>query len=194
MRLCSRCRTEKPLAEFGPWKRHAHGLNCYCRDCVRLLNAEYYSRHKEKMQQRRRDNYRRDIHRERAYNDKYDKENVEKRRAHRRAVAEKLKENSRRWSKAHAPECRARGQARRAREKHAIPSWANLAEIQRRFDWAHMLTEEFGIPFEVDHVIPLQGKTVCGLHCETNLQVITRRMNREKANSVWPDMPERSRA
>jgi 5-methylcytosine-specific restriction endonuclease McrA len=41
--------------------------------------------------------------------------------------------------------------------------------------------------FEVDHVIPLNGKDVCGLHTPTNLQVLTKTQNRSKGNKVCLD-------
>ncbi len=46
-----------------------------------------------------------------------------------------------------------------------------------------------GVPHEVDHIVPLQSKVVCGLHNEFNLRVITRRENLSKKNYFWPDMP-----
>lgn len=41
--------------------------------------------------------------------------------------------------------------------------------------------------FEVDHVIPLRGKDVCGLHTPANLQVLTRAENARKGNKVCLD-------
>jgi 5-methylcytosine-specific restriction endonuclease McrA len=50
------------------------------------------------------------------------------------------------------------------------------------YEQATKLTELTGIPFEVDHIVPLQGKIVSGLHIWNNLQVIPRHINRTKSN------------
>lgn len=34
-----------------------------------------------------------------------------------------------------------------------------------------------------------RGKTVCGLHCEANLQLLAKELNHKKRHYVWPDMP-----
>ncbi len=42
-------------------------------------------------------------------------------------------------------------------------------------------------PYEVHHIVSLQGKTVCGLHCEDNLQVVTKTENLKIGNKFWPN-------
>ena len=44
---------------------------------------------------------------------------------------------------------------------------------------AKQLTEETGVPHEVDHTIPISKG---GLHHQDNLQVLTREENRRKSN------------
>jgi 5-methylcytosine-specific restriction endonuclease McrA len=48
------------------------------------------------------------------------------------------------------------------------------------------LTKITGIAFEVDHIVPLQGRNVSGLHVETNLQILAAENNRAKFNTWQP--------
>jgi hypothetical protein len=74
--------------------------------------------------------------------------------------------------------------ARRARRLAATPSWCDRDAIIALYCEARRLTLETGVPHEVDHIIPLKGKGVCGLHIPLNMQIITRRQNRTKHNGL----------
>lgn len=92
------------------------------------------------------------------------------------------------WRKENAARCRAKYKAYVARRSNQMPSWADPATIQRFYDEAQRLTKETGQPHHVDHVVPLNSKLVCGLHCEANLQVLPGVLNLSKGNRAWPDM------
>lgn len=77
---------------------------------------------------------------------------------------------------------------RRANKKHAEPKWLTSdqkSSINNFYTEAKNKTIESGIPYQVDHIVPLQGKNVCGLHVPWNLQVITATDNQRKGAKVY---------
>ena len=72
--------------------------------------------------------------------------------------------------------------ARKATKLNATPPWADLEQIKRIYAACAKITERTGIPHHVDHVIPLQGENVCGLHVPNNLAIIPAKMNLQKSN------------
>lgn len=81
------------------------------------------------------------------------------------------------------------GRRRRMRERRAMPPWVRLADLRLFYREAKRLTRETGELHVVDHIVPLDGTRVCGLHVAHNLQVVHWRKNAIKANHYWPDMP-----
>ena len=82
---------------------------------------------------------------------------------------------------------RRRCAGRRAeREKMASPAWADKKAIKAMYAKAVRLAQETGIPHNVDHIEPLYSELVCGLHVESNLQVITSKQNRLKHTHFVP--------
>jgi len=69
----------------------------------------------------------------------------------------------------------------RAKRLNAIPNWADLAEIERIY------IEAAATGMHVDHIYPLRGKTVCGLHVLNNLSVLSRLENLRKSNKMYSD-------
>ena len=76
------------------------------------------------------------------------------------------------------------GGKRRAAELQATPAWADGQQIQNIYRVARSLELKTGTKQHVDHIIPLRGKTVCGLHVEANLQVLSAPENIRKGNRM----------
>jgi hypothetical protein len=72
---------------------------------------------------------------------------------------------------------------RRATILKRTPKWDTDAHlIVAKYQLAAMLSQASGIPHHVDHIIPLQGKNVSGLHVFSNLRVILGVDNVKKSN------------
>jgi|SRR6516164_6972845 len=69
----------------------------------------------------------------------------------------------------------------------ATPEWVDMAEIRKVYIEAQRLTEETGIPHQVDHEVPLMHPAVCGLHVPWNLRAIPKAVNAAKSNTWNPD-------
>lgn len=164
---------ETDQSKFGKNKSHWTGLTQYCKNCweqYRKLNEikmdsyykEYYKAHKEELLIKNamyQQNHRKQFN---AYNSKYRKANKAK----------------------VAAICRKRQASKILR----TPKWMSslmYSHIEQFYDAAINLTKEFGVKMVVDHIVPLQGKNVSGLHVPWNLQVITKLENDKKGNK-WP--------
>jgi 5-methylcytosine-specific restriction endonuclease McrA len=76
---------------------------------------------------------------------------------------------------------------RRKRFRQATPKWLSAEqkmEIRLKYRLAIELSKETGIRHAVDHIIPLMGEAVCGLHVPWNLTVITQEENLKKYNKL----------
>jgi 5-methylcytosine-specific restriction endonuclease McrA len=74
---------------------------------------------------------------------------------------------------------------RRAAKLMRTPKWLTSLDwekIEEYYQYASLLSEVTGIPYQVDHIIPLQGKEISGLHCPENLQLLTKEENNKKKN------------
>lgn len=76
---------------------------------------------------------------------------------------------------------------RRAIKENAMASWyGELDELVMReaFSLAKLRKQATGIDWHIDHMIPLQAKECCGLHCASNIQVIPAKLNVTKINKM----------
>lgn len=171
MKTCSKCGEVRPLDDFS-WKVKTKGYRqSKCKACVkddaparRKSNAKWRAENPEAARERRIKYYRR----------------VMADPARRARERETYRRN---YKKSGYGQIAAK---RRAAKLERTPSWANDQLIAAYYKEAKRLEELTGIQFHVDHIIPLQGELVSGLHVETNLQLLPAHENLGKSNSFDP--------
>ncbi len=68
---------------------------------------------------------------------------------------------------------------------HAIPPWSTKEDtkaIRALYQQSRNMFKSTGVKYEIDHIIPLRGKLVCGLHVLSNLRIMEKAKNRSKGN------------
>jgi len=185
MKYCNTCSTTKDISEFSKDKSRKDGFRSKCKLCVKqyrkenaekikAYNKEYKEDHAEEVVAYNK-KYREDHPEETAaYNKKYREDNPEKRAA-----------TNRKWEQDNPDKRNAITAQRRAAKKERVPKWLNKArkaQITELYAQARKLTAVTGIQFHVDHIVPLQGKNVSGLHIPDNLQILTEHENCSKSN------------
>lgn len=99
----------------------------------------------------------------------------QERRANDPAFRESRNSCSLQWAKDNPGKANAKVAKRRSKKLQATPEWSDLQAIQAFY-------EACPEGFHVDHIVPLQGKLVSGLHVPNNLQYLTATDNLSKGN------------
>jgi len=128
-------------------------------------SREYASKHRNENILRVTKWYQDNKERKRNYDNEYRKKNRQKRR-----------EVSKKWRDRHPAEKLADTIKRRLYLSHRIPLWADLNAIRDFY-------KNCPAGYHVDHIIPLHGKKVSGLHVLNNLQYLPATENLQKSNS-----------
>ena len=176
MKLCNKCKELKPLDQFDKNVGGKYGLRSHCRECRLEYNRKF---NRENIEWRR--SYRL------AYNKLHETEIKEWQKNYRKENREAINKKISLLTKANREGANARHAKQRAAQLNATPKWLTKEQIEQIKEWylyAKIFTETKGIKHEVDHIVPLQGKNVCGLHVPWNLQILTREENRSKGNKV----------
>lgn len=174
---CSKCKEDLPLAPANRSRKTGERLyRTWCLSCEKVRKDIWRNANKERHNNRGKKwcqdnkNLRSEI------SSKYRKKKLELNPSCEREYKKQY------WT-LNLDKCKAYTSSRRRKLKRQEPSWANPFFIIEIYKLALLRSKVTGIEYHVDHVIPLQGKIVCGLHVETNLQVISAKENLQKHNS-----------
>lgn len=181
-KMCKKCGTTKPATAFHKCSRNKSGLQS---KCVACMNA-YYMANQDKLIARTREWERNHKDRKKAWREQWIHDNPDKRKAvcdkYYKNNKDKARSASKKWKTNNKGKLALYASVRRATKFNSTPIWADMALIEREYELAAWCTKVTGEKYHVDHIIPLRGKKVCGLHVHTNMQVIRQKENLTKSN------------
>jgi hypothetical protein len=156
--------------------------------------ANWYEKNREEIIERVRANYHKDLDKSRQRARDYAETHRQEARNKTKQWAKDNFERKRRYDKSWVEANRARSHSfkakYRAARRQACPPWvddAHMTRIHEIYKLRQDISERTGVVHEVDHIVPLQGKTVCGLHVWWNLRVIPREENNRRPR-IWSDV------
>ena len=173
MKTCTKCGIAKEIGMFHKGN-NPDGYRTWCKDCVAIYKKQYKANNSERIK---------------AVQKEYDAIQNPLRRGYfqQRYIAKKehILAVSSAYKKANPHKNALKEAKRRSAKLQRTPNWITEDDrwmIAQAYELASLRTKLFGFQWEVDHIIPLQGKLASGLHVPTNLQVVPFTINRQKHN------------
>jgi hypothetical protein len=181
-KVCTRCELVLPLTEFSPRKDIKSGFSPQCKQCKKETRASragnqtctkynkfYYENNKEELNQKYWTNPKIREYQLNRYKENHDK----------------FRKQHEEYRKGNLDKFAAKQARRRSSKLNATPEWLTSSQIKEMEDFywlAKDLELVSGQQYHVDHIVPLKGKMVCGLHVPWNLQVLPSDINLSKSN------------
>lgn len=173
MRTCKNCLQEKELNAF---KKHAYGYRHVCKKCQYIAEMSNLDSHAKRLARMKK--YR-DSEKGKQVAAVYEKLDTTKKS--RKISIKKYESGKGRVKKLF------RTINRRLAKAQRTPKWLTDNDywiMEQAYEIAALRSKLFGFEWHVDHILPLQGTTVSGLHVPTNLQVIPWLDNQKKHNKI----------
>jgi hypothetical protein len=153
---CCKCKQTKPIDLFHRSAAHG-GFAPRCKPCAIEVAREWYFANKAKKRQ-------------------YDG-------ARRKAQPDRYRAASKRFREAHPDVKNIDTSVRRRRARQQTPKWTTLKQLRCFYAAASRVSKCLGVAHHVDHIYPLRGRTISGLHVANNLQILPAVQNLQKRNS-----------
>jgi len=171
-KICSKCKKLLPLEKFYNEKQRKRNS---CKACDYKRLKEWRIKNSDKIKKIQKNFYAK--HKKRLSKQKAKYYSLNK---------EKTKAAQWRWECLNKDKRNAINSRKRAKKKQALAPWVDHVKVKAIYKEAAELTQTTGISHHVDHVYPLTSDFLCGLHVETNLQILKYDENIRKKNKYWP--------
>jgi hypothetical protein len=164
MKICSRCQVGKSYEFFYKQAVNSKdGYQAHCKACDNARKKNWALKNPELSA----------VYRKTADINRYKNHKI------------KVQQKNKNWKINNPSKVSAMDARRRAALNLRKPIWFTDEDhwmVEQAYELARTRTQLFGFSWHVDHIIPLQGKLVSGLHLPHNLQVIPGVENLQKSN------------
>ena len=164
-KVCTRCKEDKPLSKFHSHKKGKFGKRSKCKVCYNKDVQTWRDKNPDKVHQYTMTSRNRNRERYRATYNKWQSQNRDRKNANEAS--------------------------RRASKLKASPSWLSKEQkddIKAMYSLAKKFKVMCGIEYHVDHIVPLKGENICGLHVAWNLQILPATINIKKSNNFLGEL------
>lgn len=196
MKPCTKCKQVKPLTEFHRKPTAGDGCTSKCKGCRNAESLAWHAKNRDKHLAANKEWYDANADRCKQRTSNWRSEN---KAAHEAYLKTWRAENAahvrasdgarlRVWKRENPGAVNADTRKRYAAKTRSVPPWCDSAAVKGVYREAQRLREN-GFDCHVDHIVPLRGKTVSGLHVPANLAIIHKDQNMKKGNRTWPDQP-----
>ena len=152
------------------------------REKISEKERRYYEENRERIAERCSQYNGKNSERIAAQKRQYYEANREQIVAQKRQYNEANREKRSEWRRQNPEKGAANCAKRKAAKLNRTPAWSDLEHIKLFYEARQAISEATGKEYHVDHMIPLRGKTVSGLHVPGNLQIIPAERNMSKKN------------
>lgn len=168
MKICVRCKINKSLSEFNKETKQKDGLRLQCKNCRKTYHLARKDEFKAKYQLNK------------------DQIKTNKKKYYKNNSA-KIKTRIKLYASNNKGKMNAKIAKYRYTKSKATPKWLTILQVKQiesLYRLASTLQRITKVKYHVDHIIPLQGETVSGLHVPWNLQILTASNNVSKSNKL----------
>jgi hypothetical protein len=158
MKTCSKCKLNLSLSNFSKDSQKKDGLHSHCRQCRSIVCKSWRLKNKDEVNEKQK---------------QYRLKNIE-------SIRKKDLERNKNLKRKAYKNSRNRYYLLKNRSLNK----SFVEEIKKIYEDCAQLCKVTGNKYEVDHIIPLKGENVCGLHVPWNLQIISQFENRSKGNII----------
>lgn len=182
-KVCITCKKELPLGDFNRHNRYEDGLQQKCRLCFKA----YYRENKQRI-----------LETQKVWVESNREKTTDYKKSWKSRNPQAVKKYNNDYRLANKPMYAKFASDRNARKVNATPKWLTSEQNKQISDFYALAKDcsvVSGETYQVDHIVPIRGKTVCGLHVPWNLQVLPRYLNEKKSNRFdgWQERTPTSR-